>query len=178
MAVLVVTAGGNNSSTYLFLSLNYDMQNVESFEYELPDNFEDEEIDEDEAFNSEDEKLYGHLFDSKGSNKDGMEYSEDSESKSESESEVEVEAEGLGGLSSEESDENELEDFFNRDDYSETSSSLDSSGEDEGDGGDDDERRRALVAAVTDRAGHMEGKHQQKVRTEAYPESEFNLPGR
>ena len=35
---------------------------VENYEYELPEDFEDEEIDEDEAFNSEDERLYGHLF--------------------------------------------------------------------------------------------------------------------
>jgi len=39
------------------------MQNVEdNNEYELPSDFEDEEIDEEEAFNSEDERMYGHLF--------------------------------------------------------------------------------------------------------------------
>jgi U3 small nucleolar RNA-associated protein 14 len=37
---------------------------VENYEYELPEDFEDEEIDEDDAFNSEDERLYGHLFES------------------------------------------------------------------------------------------------------------------
>lgn len=31
-------------------------------EYELPSDFEDEEIEEEEAFNSEDERMYGHLF--------------------------------------------------------------------------------------------------------------------
>eukprot|EP00890_Picochlorum_soloecismus_P006277 jgi/Picsp_1/6650/NSC_03993-R1_protein len=31
-------------------------------EYELPSDFEDEEIDEEEAFNSEDERRYGHIF--------------------------------------------------------------------------------------------------------------------
>merc|ERR1719199_618388 len=35
-------------------------------EYELPADFEDEEIDEEEAFNSEDERQYGHLFEGGG----------------------------------------------------------------------------------------------------------------
>lgn len=38
---------------------------MDTYEYELPDNFEDEEIDEDAAFNSEDERLYGHIFEGK-----------------------------------------------------------------------------------------------------------------
>lgn len=41
----------------------YRYDDVEDNEYQLPEDFEDEEIDEDEAFNSEDERLYGHLFD-------------------------------------------------------------------------------------------------------------------
>jgi U3 small nucleolar RNA-associated protein 14 len=41
------------------------LQRVNSYEYELPDDFEDEEIDEDEAFNSEDERLYGHIFENR-----------------------------------------------------------------------------------------------------------------
>eukprot|EP00730_Choanoeca_flexa_P009100 TRINITY_DN12584_c1_g1_i1.p1 TRINITY_DN12584_c1_g1~~TRINITY_DN12584_c1_g1_i1.p1 ORF type:complete len:968 (+),score=307.01 TRINITY_DN12584_c1_g1_i1:1665-4568(+) len=40
---------------------------LESYEYKLPDNFEDEEIDSDDAFNSEDEAKYGHLFDNRPS---------------------------------------------------------------------------------------------------------------
>ena len=39
------------------------LQGVESYEYQLPEDGEDEEIDEDEAFNSEDEKLYAGWFD-------------------------------------------------------------------------------------------------------------------
>ena len=39
------------------------MQNVgDNNDYELPSDFEDEEIEEEEAFNSEDERMYGHLF--------------------------------------------------------------------------------------------------------------------
>lgn len=43
------------------------MQKVDTYEYELPNDFEDEEIDEDAAFNSEDERLYGHIFEGKES---------------------------------------------------------------------------------------------------------------
>jgi hypothetical protein len=42
----------------------YREQVVDNYEYELPENFEDEEIDEDAAFNEEDEKLYGDWFSS------------------------------------------------------------------------------------------------------------------
>lgn len=35
---------------------------MDNYEYELPSDFEDEEIDEDAAFNEEDEKLYADWF--------------------------------------------------------------------------------------------------------------------
>lgn len=54
------------------------LQDIDNYEYELPEDFEDEEIDEDEAFNSEDEQLYGHLFSKK-------KYSESEGSESEEE---------------------------------------------------------------------------------------------
>lgn len=38
------------------------MQHVENYEYELPSDFEDEEIDEDMAFTAEDKKLYAGWF--------------------------------------------------------------------------------------------------------------------
>ena len=38
------------------------VQNVENYEYELPSDFEDEEIDEDAAFTEEDKKLYAGWF--------------------------------------------------------------------------------------------------------------------
>ena len=38
------------------------MQNIDNYEYELPSDFEDEEIDEDAAFTEEDKKLYAGWF--------------------------------------------------------------------------------------------------------------------
>ena len=38
------------------------MQNIDNFEYDLPSDFEDEEIDEDAAFTEEDKKLYAGWF--------------------------------------------------------------------------------------------------------------------
>ena len=38
------------------------MQVVDNYEYELPSDFEDEEIDEETAFNEEDKKLYAEWF--------------------------------------------------------------------------------------------------------------------
>ena len=38
------------------------VQNIENYEYELPSDFEDEEIDEDAAFTEEDKKLYAGWF--------------------------------------------------------------------------------------------------------------------
>lgn len=46
---------------------------VENYEYELPADFEDEEINEDAAFNEEDEKLYGDWFASRDGGKDSRE---------------------------------------------------------------------------------------------------------
>ena len=47
------------------------MQRVENYEYELPADFQDEEIDEDEAFNEEDDQIYSHIF--KGQQADNSE---------------------------------------------------------------------------------------------------------
>jgi len=38
------------------------MQPVENYEYEMPADFEDEEIDEDSAFTAEDKRLYADWF--------------------------------------------------------------------------------------------------------------------
>lgn len=46
-------------------------QDVDNYEYELPSDFEDEEIDEDEAFNSEDERKYGAWFERDGGARQG-----------------------------------------------------------------------------------------------------------
>ena len=37
------------------------LQVVDNFQYELPEGFEDEEIDEDMAFTEEDSRLYAHM---------------------------------------------------------------------------------------------------------------------
>ena len=42
-----------------------DEEQKDSYEYQLPEGFEDEEIDSDEAFNSEDEAMYSHIFENK-----------------------------------------------------------------------------------------------------------------
>ena len=44
-----------------------DFDEVDTFEYELPSDFEDEEVDSDDAFNSEDEAAFGHLDWGRGS---------------------------------------------------------------------------------------------------------------
>ena len=41
------------------------LQRVDNYEYELPSDFEDEEIDEDEAFGPDDDVKLGHLLGSK-----------------------------------------------------------------------------------------------------------------
>eukprot|EP00884_Botryococcus_braunii_P004425 jgi/Botrbrau1/13984/Bobra.117_2s0014.1 len=72
---------------------------VDSYEYELPSDFEDEEIDEDEAFNSEDERIYGHIFE----NSKDLSGSEEEEVVSEEDGEEGEYSEGDGeGASGEE----------------------------------------------------------------------------
>lgn len=44
------------------MKLDSILQRVENYEYELPADFKDEEIDEDEAFNEEDDQLYNYIF--------------------------------------------------------------------------------------------------------------------
>ncbi len=45
------------------------MQVVDNYEYELPSDFEDEEIDEETAFNEEDKKLYADWIGEKDDNR-------------------------------------------------------------------------------------------------------------
>lgn len=47
------------------------MQDVENYEYEMPSDFEDEEIDEECAFTEEDKKLYAGWFDKKAGSDEG-----------------------------------------------------------------------------------------------------------
>lgn len=174
------------------------LQRVESYEYELPADFEDEEIDEDEAFNSEDERMYGHLFAKrKGGGGGGDSESEDEDSDEDEggsdddlldsgeddDSEVEGSEEEESGESEEEED--EVDDIFGQaggladsDDQAEGSSDDDlaeGKSEDEGDA----EAHEAMVRAVTGGVADAKRAKQRKrdvVVTEAFPESEFNLP--
>ena len=47
------------------MSASRRLQRVDNYEYELPSDFEDEEIDEDEAFGPDDDVKLGHLLGSK-----------------------------------------------------------------------------------------------------------------
>lgn len=161
---------------------------MESYEYELPDDFEDEEIEEDEAFNSEDERMYGHLFEDNDQGAGGGWTDDDDEE------EYDENSEGppTDLLDSDEEDINAI--FQKTKDGSETSSSSedeeddseedsdassDHEQEDDEDEEEGEQRRQDLVESVTGRAQKQAKrlKHKQQVRTEAYPESEYNLPG-
>lgn len=76
------------------------MQVVDNYEYELPSDFEDEEIDEETAFNEEDKKLYADWFGEKDSGRAPKRR-----------------AASPGLLESEESDDGSEE--YNKDDFSE-----------------------------------------------------------
>jgi U3 small nucleolar RNA-associated protein 14 len=176
------------------------LQKVENYEYELPSDFEDEEIDDEEAFNSEDERMYGHLF--KNKKDDGGSASEDEEVESESEEDdllnsddddEEVNEDSEDDEEEEEEEDSELEEVFAKAGAagggdSPTFFGSDEEAEEEGDDDDDDyetkeAKREAMVRAVTDGAVSGEGgratrgrRKKEIVVTEAYPESEFNLP--
>ncbi|KAG7667273.1 hypothetical protein Ndes2526B_g04225 [Nannochloris sp. 'desiccata'] len=169
---------------------------VDNYEYELPSDFEDEEIDDEQAFNSEDERMYGHLF----KNKQGGDASEEEEDEDEEDdllhSEDDDEQENISDSEEENDDEedSELEDVFAKAGAASDGDSPRLFGSDEEEAeeeGDDDEdeyemkeaRREAMVRAVTDGAVCGEGKNitgrrrkKEIVVTEVYPESEFNLP--
>ena len=173
---------------------------MDNYEYELPSDFEDEEVDEDAAFNSEDERRYGHLFNKGGNGGGGFTSSEDEESDEEGEEggggllDSDEESDGDDVSEDEDEDDSELEDVFAQagkrkrglgaDDVGEEESDEDDL-EDAEDFEDDDEQDQdaahdAMVRAVTGNEGAAANKDRRKKRevvvTEAYPESEFNLP--
>eukprot|EP00887_Chlorella_sp_A99_P001155 scaffold14.g1155.t1 len=161
---------------------------VDNYEYEMPLDFEDEEIDEDAAFNDEDEKLYGHLFgDMKGSSgSEGSEGEEDEADLLDSEEEEKGE-EGEGWSEEEEDVQDELAMFGEGEESPEAGGSSYEGEEGEEDGtaaaGSDEEaeeeaRHAAMLAAVTGggAAGRRRRRQEEEVQTEAYPESEYNLP--
>ena len=161
------------------------LQRVDNYEYELPSDFEDEEIDEDEAFNSEDERKYGHLFakrkrgdrggdddhgsddeddDDDAAREDDLLDSEEEEGESDSGSELDdVFANAHDG---DNADEDTDEDDEQRQRYEEARND-----------DDDDDARQAMVDTLTGRKSKDRRNHlHDTVTTEVYPESEFNLP--
>lgn len=169
--------------------MEFDLKNVQivdKFEYELPSDFEDEEIDEDEAFNSEDERMYGHLFPSKDSeseenseDEDEQDEDEDGEENDEdSELDLLESSEDVDSEDEDASDLNEIDDVFDSkfgDSESESDQDSESKSGSEDEGNEEDSKLDAnMVKALTGREKHQ--KHREMVMTESYPESEFNLP--
>lgn len=142
---------------------------MDNYEYELPEDFEDEEIDEDEAFNSEDERMYGHLFGSKDD---------------ESESSQSSDEDALDALDSEEEDategdDDEIEEWPHEEDLLNESGGY--AGESDQISSEDDEQVGHGLQEQDekeDRVGGLgtRGKRATIVMNEAFPESIFNLP--
>lgn len=136
------------------------LQDVDNYEYELPEDFEDEEIDEDEAFNSEDEQLYGHLFSKK-------KYSESEGSESEEEP-----SEGHAAFDALASDDEEWPEEEDWDDAGRQNFHLGENNLDTADTGrrkdesDDDDDDGASMGGDSSDEGLV---------TEAYPESVFAM---
>jgi U3 small nucleolar RNA-associated protein 14 len=86
--------------------VNKDRYDALDDEYELPKDFEDEEIDEDAAFNSEDERLYGHLFEGGGGKYSDYDTEDDAEDDAEESDDGE---DAYGALVSDEEDGEEEE---------------------------------------------------------------------
>eukprot|EP00873_Tetraselmis_striata_P003871 jgi/Tetstr1/424135/TSEL_014744.t1 len=148
---------------------------VDNYEYELPSDFEDEEINEDEAFNEEDKRLYSDWFP----------ISDEEEDVVDGEEAADVDggqSSGAGLLDSEEEEGDdddeegdEADDMFA--DWGE--GAPEGSGdeeEEEGAGGEGDEEDGAaheqMLAGITGKRGPSK---QSMVLSEAYPEDEYNL---
>ena len=138
---------------------------VDNFQYELPSDFEDEEIDSDEAFDSEDEERFGHLeFPSDQRRRAAAGY--DSE-----EEEEEEEPSYETGPAPAHVDDDVVDDAAAAGAYE---------GDDEsGPESDDEERYQAMVGAVARArdAAAPRARRAAPVATEALPEDEFNVQG-
>lgn len=125
----------------------------DNYEYEVPDDFEDEDIDSDEAFNEEDEAKYGHLF-RKKEEQDEQEEREQAELEEAGEGEYE-EFPGEAMLAAAQEDEDE---------------------DDEDEEGDDEEKQNASEGFLK----HLQDKLLKKKknrgpRSEHVPEGEFSM---
>ena len=183
---------------------------VESYEYQMPDNFEDEEIDEEAAFTEDDKKKYAAWFDKDeddDEDEEGIEEGEDELDLMESEEvadEEEEDQEGLpdDGEAGEDEEEEDVEEDEAEDEADEDKEEEDGGAAEDDDGflddllgaSDDDDDEEADDLDKDDEDEDEDepvptpsflkalrppsSKPQQRVISEAYPESEFALnPG-
>lgn len=140
------------------------MQRVDNYEYELPSDFEDEEIDEGLAFTEEDKKKYAGWFgdDDEEDAGEGGEYGDDEALGTDDFEDDDEEGGGRAFLNSDggSGDDEEEEDGDDDEDHADL---------------DDDERYQDMMAAVLGRKGKDAGKAKQRVVQGSGPESEFNL---
>ncbi|GLC47246.1 hypothetical protein PLESTF_000895000 [Pleodorina starrii] len=160
---------------------------VDNYEYELPSDFEDEEIDEELAFTEEDKKKFGAWFGKEVSSDEGEEGAgigdDDGEDwDDDDEGEGADDADGAG-----EADDDDLL-LGDDDDADGDLDGLEDEDDEggDGDGDEDDERHRAMLEDILGAADGGGGGARKRARrnpnaavvSEAYPESEYNLnPG-
>ncbi|PSC76740.1 U3 small nucleolar RNA-associated 14-like protein A isoform A [Micractinium conductrix] len=171
---------------------------VDNYEYEMPYDFDDEDIDDEMAFTEEDKKMFGHLFDDApragregGSDDDGSGLlssgeSEEEEEGSEGWSEEEEEEDAAGGGTRRQRD--EVDELFGGE-----GASVEEGGSGDEDEDEEDEEElgaeeaaadaaahQAMLEAVTGKGGAAAERRRRRARevvvTEAFPESAYNLP--
>lgn len=174
---------------------------VENYEYELPSDFEDEEIDEELAFTEEDKKKYGSWFEREVSadgddDGDAGAFDVDEEYNTDDFSEDDDAADGAKGGrkgpgqskaaaaeadSDDPGEEDDDDDLPFEDDDDDEDNELEDLGEDDS---ADEEAHRAMLEEALAAAGAKGGLKKRRadpnaaVVSEAYPEAEFNLnPG-
>ncbi|KAL6770242.1 hypothetical protein ACKKBG_A34180 [Auxenochlorella protothecoides x Auxenochlorella symbiontica] len=157
---------------------------VDKYEYEMPSDFEDEEIDEDTAFTAEDNALYGHMFEDGPSGEEGEEgeTTDDGSDADGSDADINLDSDEEDAQSG-----HELDDVFDASSSEEEGKESDDDveagtarGSGSGSGQEDEEddtAHAALLAAVTEGAPGKKGRKERRaVVTEAYPEAEHNMP--
>ena len=143
---------------------------VDNFQYELPSDFEDEEIDSDEAFDSEDEERFGHLeFPSdkrRRADEGGAAADDGYDSEEEEEPSYETGPAPAPAAAAGPADDDAAAGAYEGDDES-------------GPESDDEERYQAMVGAVARArdAAAPRARRAGPVATEALPEDEFNVQG-
>ncbi|EFJ43959.1 hypothetical protein VOLCADRAFT_121361 [Volvox carteri f. nagariensis] len=175
---------------------------VDNYEYELPSDFEDEEIDEELAFTEEDKKKFGGWFEKEVSadedddgallgDGNGEDWDDEGEGEDDDDEEDEDRTgvkQGGGRAQGRGIQEDDDDDLFLGDDDDDDDEDGDMNGsEDDEEGDEGDERHRAMlrdVLGATAAAGSGGARKRARrdanaaVVSEAYPESEYNLnPG-